>query len=135
MSRPGDAHRVEMWIKYKEAPMSVLQVTVTPEGTARLSIPLRMRDRDYRKYVVPAGFTTDFVSSPRWLWWIVPPLSRASRAAVVHDYLYGKRLGTRKAADVVFLRLLERCFVPKWKRYAMYAAVRAFGWMSWRAAR
>lgn len=40
------------------------------------------------KFIVPAGFTTDLASVPKFLWWILPPFGRHSRAAVLHDWLY-----------------------------------------------
>ena len=38
--------------------------------------------------VVPAGFVTDFASTPRALWSVIPPTGRYQLAAVVHDFLY-----------------------------------------------
>ena len=37
---------------------------------------------------VPAGFVTDFASTPRAIWAILPPTGRYQLAAVVHDFLY-----------------------------------------------
>ncbi|MDZ7679102.1 MAG: DUF1353 domain-containing protein [Acidimicrobiales bacterium] len=37
---------------------------------------------------VPPGFTTDFASIPRPLWWWVAPWGRHGRAAIIHDFLY-----------------------------------------------
>jgi len=37
---------------------------------------------------VQAGFTTDFASVPRPLWWFAGPWGRHGRAAIIHDWLY-----------------------------------------------
>lgn len=82
---------------------------------------------------VPAGFETDFASVPRWLWWLMPPLGRYSRAALVHDYLYQHHDAmSRFLADALFRELMFHLGVPAWKRLAMYWGVRLFGWLYWR---
>lgn len=81
---------------------------------------------------VPSGWITDWASVPRFFWRLFPPIGRYTLAAVVHDYLYEYRVGTRKRADRVFLRIMEHLGVPWWKRTAMYWAVRLFGGRAWR---
>lgn len=83
------------------------------------------------KIVVPVGFSTDFASIPRAFRFLFTGHDRTRQAAVIHDYLYRKRIGTRKRADEVFLQAMEDAQVPRWKRYTMYAAVRAGGWLHW----
>lgn len=113
-----------------------LLVEILPDGRrARLTKPLELLDDRGNSHCVPAGFTTDFASVPRALWRLVPPWGPYSPAAVVHDYLYRTGTGTRPDADAAFLGLMKRLGVPAWKRYAMYLAVRAFGWTAWRGAR
>jgi len=51
---------------------------------------------------VPAGFVTDFASTPRALWSVIPPTGRYQLAAVVHDFLYWDQGCTREQADTVF---------------------------------
>ena len=87
----------------------------------------------YGEFRVPAGFHTDGASTPRAVWSIVPPFGRYLEAAVVHDYFYRNRTSlTRKAADRLFINMMEHAGVPWWKRKSMYFAVRAFGRSSWR---
>lgn len=88
---------------------------------------------------VPAGFETDFASVPRILWNILPPTDKWGKAAVVHDYIYrsGGRLDEKVSisrfwADYIFLAGMHTLGVPWWKRYAMFVAVRLFGWRSFR---
>jgi len=75
---------------------------------------------------VPAGYRTDFASVPRIFWRIIPPVGRYGKAAVVHDWLYDTESRPRKEADKIFLEAMEVLEVPKWKRKAMYYAVRWF---------
>ena len=72
---------------------------------------------------VPAGTITDLASVPRWLWAVFPPHGRYAKAAIVHDYLYGLGLGTKAAADLIFLEAMEVLEVPRWRRQCMFYAV------------
>jgi hypothetical protein len=80
-----------------------------------------------RVSVVPAGTVTDLASVPRLLWAIFPPHGRYAKAAIVHDYLYAQAIGTKAEADSIFNEAMAVLGVPKWRRRAMYAAVRWFG--------
>ncbi len=89
-------------------------------------------DFEVSSITVPQGFKTDFASVPGWLWWLVPPMGKYNRAAVVHDYLYKKNRFSRLAADTIFDHLMRHLYVVRWRRKAMYAGVRAWGWVTWR---
>jgi len=80
---------------------------------------------------VPTGFKTDFASVPRLFWIIFPPDGRYSQSAVLHDFLYSKKIRSRKESDMIFLESMEVLGVPKWKRRVMYRAVRLFGFIPW----
>lgn len=82
--------------------------------------------------VVPKGFVTDFASTPRVLWPLVPPTGRYTRAAVVHDYLYRSGVTSRVLADAVFLEAMGVLEAKRWRRWLMYLSVRAFGWVAYR---
>ena len=87
------------------------------------------------KYVVPAGFRTDFASIPQIFHSIISKLGPQNKAAVVHDYLYSKSshyTKTRKQADQVFLHILLEQGVCCLKAKAMYRAVRMFGALYWK---
>ena len=80
-----------------------------------------------RVITVPAGFTTDFASTPR-----IPIIYEALgnigvRAAVVHDYLYTSGRESRAMADQVFREAAAITGVSWWKRWAMWAGVRIGG--------
>jgi Protein of unknown function (DUF1353) len=51
--------------------------------------------------VVPAGFVTDFASTRRAIWAVLPPVGRYQLAAVVHDFLYWDQGCTREQADTL----------------------------------
>lgn len=80
-----------------------------------------------RQIHVPTGFVTDFASVPRapLTYWLFGGIG--DEAAVVHDFLYEKRLVTRDLADLVYGEALEACGVAAWRRAAMVLAVQLFG--------
>lgn len=85
-----------------------------------------------RFFTAPKDFITDLASVPRVFWPIIPPFGKYSGAAIIHDYFYQTHCIDRKAADRVFIETMEALGVAKWKRRAMYRAVRMFGWMPWK---
>ena len=50
---------------------------------------------------VPVGFKTDFASVPRAMRWLITGQDDTRKPAVVHDYLYRRRVGARDWADCV----------------------------------
>lgn len=80
---------------------------------------------------VPDGTLTDFASVPSLFQWIIPKDGAWTQAAVLHDFLYKSHIFTRKLSDEIFLEAMRVLKVPKWKREAMFWAVRIFGTPSW----
>ena len=80
---------------------------------------------------VPIGTYTDFASIPRLLWAILPRWGKYGNAAVIHDWLYWDQARSRADADKIFLEGMAVLEVAKWKQFAMYYAVRWFGWVAW----
>lgn len=80
---------------------------------------------------VPIWNFTDFASVPRILWIVLPRWGKYGNAAVIHDWLYWDQSRTRKEADEIFLEGMGVLEVGAWTKYAMYWAVRAFGWYAW----
>ena len=99
-----------------------------PEGT---QLPEHAGGQFY-DIVVHAGLITDFASTPRLTWSLLPPIGKFSKAAVVHDYLYIRQIGDRAWADRVFLEAMHVSRVNIINRYLYYWGVRAFGWWAWR---
>jgi len=79
----------------------------------------------------PVGFETDFASVPRFFWRIAPPGGLYAGAAVVHDYLYVNRIGSREIADLIFREGMKAAGVKPWRRAIMFRAVRTFGGSGW----
>ncbi len=83
---------------------------------------------------VPAGFVTDFASTPQFLWDWFPKEGRWDKAAALHDYLYrvgapdpyGRRY-IRAYCDWIFLEAMAVLGVPLVQRWIMWAGVRLGG--------
>ena len=84
---------------------------------------------------VPAGFTTDFASIPRFLWSILPCWGKYGNAAVIHDYCYWEQKYTRKRADKIFREAMGVLRVSRIKIWFLYRTVRLFGGIHWHAKR
>lgn len=91
---------------------------------------------------IPRGFVFDLASVPRLVWPLIAPFELSIAAPLVHDWLYryagsmpagghALRAYTRRDADLLFRRIMERERVPGWRRVLAYAAVRAFGGFAW----
>lgn len=89
----------------------------------------------WRTWTVPVGFVTDFASTPRAIWWWLPPAGPYVGAAVLHDWWYATDGMSRREADRLFLEAMREAGVPAPRRAVMYAAVRAAGWRAWRRYR
>jgi hypothetical protein len=89
--------------------------------------------------VIPAGFCCDMASVPRipLVWEFAGAC--AERAAVLHDYGYrhgtyrfeggGVAPVTRRQVDALFYEAMRATGVKPWRAFAMWAAVRLFGWV------
>lgn len=90
-----------------------------------------------RTFIAPNGMVTDFASTPPGVREILPKAGPYARASVIHDAGYQQELVEagkgivaqleKKDVDDLFLEGMEVIGIPKWKRYPMYWAVRAFG--------
>ena len=80
------------------------------------------------RFVVPAGFTTDFATVPRPVTWLVPRFGAYTLAAILHDWLCteGIRSGavTARDADGIFRRVMREAGVPVLRRWLMWTGVR-----------
>ena len=85
---------------------------------------LGRRDR----FVVPAGFRTDFATVPRVVTWLVPRFGAYTLAAILHDWLITEGLRTRvvtsRDADGIFRRVMRESGVPVLRRWLMWTGVR-----------
>lgn len=78
------------------------------------------------RFVVPAGFRTDFASVPRPVTWLVPRFGVYTLAAILHDWLVTEGLDavTARDADGIFRRVMRESGVPVLRRWIMWAGVR-----------
>jgi Protein of unknown function (DUF1353) len=83
-------------------------------------------DRD--RFVVPAGFRTDFATVPRLVTWLVPRFGVFTLAAVLHDWLCTEGITsgvvTSRDADGLFRRVMRESGVPVLHRWLMWTGVR-----------
>ena len=89
---------------------------------------------------VPRGFVTDFASTPRVLWALIPPMGRYGKPAVIHDLLYQDPASlpvpvTWMQANRVLLEGMEVLHVGRITRWAIFAGVCLGGWMVWQTYR
>lgn len=103
------------------------------------------------RVIIPIGFITDFASIPRALWRVLPPTGKYGKAAVIHDWLYQKRIVTvlwpttdtavstrlveRGEADHILLEGMQALEVGWFTRSTIYSGVRTGGWYAWSNAR
>ena len=130
---------------------SRLEVSPQPDGR-RWYLLRRFKYDRHKKgsgdtITVPAGFVTDFASTPVSIWWLIPPWGVYGKAAIVHDYLYqnhgydtyvdrvpvGFKLVSRETADRIFWEAMGVLEVASWRRTLMFWAVRIFGLFSWKS--
>ncbi|MBF6439090.1 DUF1353 domain-containing protein [Nocardia cyriacigeorgica] len=76
------------------------------------------------RFVVPAGFRTDFASVPRPVVWLIPRYGAYTKAAILHDYLLSSGVVSAADADGIFRRTLGELGVSVPRRWMMWAAVR-----------
>ena len=88
---------------------------------------------------VPAGFSSDGASVPRFFWRVVfpPGDQKALRAAFVHDWIYRTHPDgwSREAADMLFLKILIEDGMPKYRAALAWLGVRLFGGPAWKAGK
>lgn len=93
--------------------------------------PVTYRPRTGQSIMIPAGFVTDLASIPALLRPVFDRMDASRLPAVLHDWLYCAQTTSRSDADSLFLEALERAGVGFVRRWAMYAGVRAGGWLYW----
>lgn len=105
----------------------ILTVRSLDAATWALVEELTYRGR-WQRFVVPAGFVTDFATVPRVVTWLVPRFGTYTRAAILHDWLIteGIRSGavSSRQADGIFRRVMRESGVPVLRRWLMWTGVR-----------
>lgn len=72
--------------------------------------------------IVTKGSINDLTSSPRWLWWLIPPHGCSKKASIVHDFLIRSGKYANAYAHGVFYVLLMKD-VKRWQAVLMFLAV------------
>jgi hypothetical protein len=94
----------------------------------------------------PANYETDLASIPRVFWSILAPEELSLAAPLFHDLIYrcagslpeeslnpfDGKVFERKEADDLFLELMKKAKIPRWKRTTAYLAVRGFAAFAWK---
>lgn len=87
---------------------------------------------------IPAGFITDLASVPRPIRLLIDRTELGGAAPIAHDYLYQHggcytfdHCLRRRQVDRLFLVLMRKEGVRRWKRLMGWSAVRLAGWACW----
>ena len=88
-----------------------------------------------RTFIVPAGFESDGVSTPRFLWSSISPKIHPAtlRGGIDHDYLYREQPEgwTRKDADKLFFDVIREDGLSPVRARLAYTGLRIFGSKAW----
>lgn len=115
---------------FSELEVQCLDDSTNPKW--RLNTPLLYSsDIADRVIAVPAGYVTDFASTPRVPFIFEVGGDIATRASVVHDFLYTTHLFDRAKSDNIFIEACDASGVAKWRSRAMWFAIRLFGGSHW----
>ena len=88
-------------------------------------------EQSFISVTVPRGFVTDFASIPRPFWSLLPPTSKYTHSAIIHDYLYWTQDGSRLIADQIFRMGMTELRVPKWQVFVIFQSVNWLGGRAW----
>lgn len=111
--------------------MRVFQTTLKTEQIARTCWRLT-DDLVYGDIIVPKGFITNYASIEVFHNILLFPVyalfsGYGNYASTVHDYLYAKKVYSRKDCDYIFYEALRKEGVAKWRSWLMWAGVRIGG--------
>lgn len=110
-------------------PFNTTTVSVTSANGNQwvLDRPLTYRGQRDR-FVIPAGFRTDFATIPRLLTWLVGRTGQHTLAVVLHDWLVTTGVDSgavsHRDADGLLRRVLRETGTPFVRRWLMWAGVR-----------
>lgn len=124
----------ERWKLYEEFNI-VIDADINIDKWKSINFNSTRKEDGYIVISIPKGFQTDLGSIPRPLWWFCSP-SEIAHAAVVHDAMYAhlhryneKSPVLRKEADDTFYVILGMQCITGYRRFLIWLAVRAFGWL------
>lgn len=110
------------------------QLVLLDRGLFKLSQPLVWHHNGgpiRLSVMVPAGYITDLASVPKLFRWLVGASATRTKAAIVHDVLYGPARFDRVVADALFRAIMLEEGVPRFTAHLMWLAVRLGGWWTY----
>lgn len=116
--------------RYLAIPCEVLD---SPRGlSVRTKEPFCLRPYGM-PWVIPAGFASDGMSVPRFLWRLLGAKigSRTLGPSVVHDWLYMRHAVDRAWCDAWYRRALVRNGYDPCLAWLVWLGLRLFGWRHW----
>jgi len=81
--------------------------------------------------LVPKGFVFDGHSLPPVVLPWISPYTNDVYAALLHDFYYRYKIGTRKQADFEYLHQMQQLGTNAVRRYTFYYFVRLVSWLFW----
>lgn len=117
----------------------LLEDVGTKNGTQvfKLLADFAFISKKHGRIVARKGFESTGISSPRIIWPLVGPTSRAFKISLIHDVLFSKNSEynlTRKESNDVMMEGMIALGIPWWERQAIDKALRMFSWMFWKKA-
>jgi hypothetical protein len=129
---PSDFKPTPLWL-----PTFLLPLSVTPLDDGinwKVNGTFLFESQTLQRIItILDGFLTDFASTPKFLWNILPPWGKYGKGSVIHDFLYRTPgQATKDQADSVFLECMIVSGVSKEVRNEMYEGVHLFGASSYK---
>lgn len=75
----------------------------------------------------PPGFTSDGASTPKSIWWLIPPFGTYWLACVLHDFLYRVSGRPKDECDTILMEAMTSLGVELFLREAIYEGVHLGG--------
>ena len=82
--------------------------------------------------IIPAWFIFNWASIPRIFWVFFTPMDTDTIiASAVHDFLYEKKLFTRKKSDEIYYEVMTVCNTPSLKKVLQFLWLRLWWGYVW----
>lgn len=110
---------------------SIPHTAWTGPGRVRVLLTQLVWEFEGQRTAIPKWFRTDLYSVRFLGKLITPDVAEQQAPAILHDFRYTLQDVTRAAADWELLLSLKAVGVALWRRWLIYAGVRAGGWVGW----
>lgn len=105
-------------------------VEMLPWGPVIVRETLRGWSEEYKRWFeVEVGYQSDLLTVPWWARWLIPKAGPGRNEAILHDWFCDNRPPgiSSYAAARIFREFLIASRIKKWRRRALYTAVRLGG--------